>query len=92
MNFRSRSSRLQKARRPSEATSGSTQTQLAKCESKKKGLIMGAVFGAAAGVAFGVLVAREVSDGAANGDAKYLAYSSLTGAGFGALAGLAYCR
>lgn len=81
-----------KSRRPWDATPGSTQTQLAKCESKKKGLIMGAVFGAAAGVAIGAVFFNAVSGGASNGDTQTIVYSGLAGAGVGALAGLVYCR
>jgi hypothetical protein len=81
-----------KSRRPWDATPGSTQTQLAKCESKKKGLIMGAVFGAAAGVAIGAVFVNAVSGGASNGDTQSIVYSGLAGAGVGALAGFAYCR
>jgi hypothetical protein len=71
-----------------------TSTQLAKCESRKKGLLIGAVIGAAAGAAIGVYVVREVSGilGTSSGAAKYIAYWSLGGAGAGALGGFAYCR
>lgn len=80
--------------RPWDATRGLTSTQLAKCESRKKGLLIGAVIGAAAGAAIGVYVVREVSGilGTSSGAAKYIAYWSLGGAGAGALGGFAYCR
>ena len=84
-----------KFRRPWDATQGVTKTQLARCESKKKGMIVGAIIGAVAGAAIGVYVSREVSGqvfGASNGASTYIAYWSLGGAGAGALGGLAYCR
>jgi len=77
-----------------DAPQGSTPMHLKKCESKKKGTIIGAVIGAAAGVAVAVFVVREVSGevlGASSGGSKYIAYWSIGGAGAGALAGLAYC-
>jgi len=67
---------------------------LKKCESKKKGTIIGAAIGAAAGAAIAVFIVREVSGevlGASNGGARYIAYWSMGGAGAGALGGLAYC-
>jgi hypothetical protein len=83
-----------KSRRRWDATQGSPQTHLAKCESKKKGVIIGAVIGAAAGAAIGVFVVREVGHilGTSNGAATYITYWGIGGAGAGSLAGFAYCR
>ena len=86
--FSSRGSRLQSPVDPGMPLRV-RRTQLAKCESKKKGLIMGAVFGAAAGVAIGAVFVNAVSGGATNGDTQSIVYSGLAGAGIGALAGIA---
>jgi hypothetical protein len=81
------------SRRPWDASQGSARMQLKKCESKKKGTIIGAVIGAAAGAAVAVLVVRAVSGvpGTSSGASTYIAYWSMGGAGAGALAGFAYC-
>jgi uncharacterized protein YcfJ len=69
-------------------------SQLRRCQSKKKGAIIGALIGAAAGGVLGVYITREVSGivGTAQGASRYVAYWMLGGAGAGALGGLAYCR
>ena len=83
-----------KSHRLWDATQGLTHTQLAKCQSKKKGVIIGAIIGAAAGAAFGAYVVGEVGHivGTSNGAAKYITYWSIAGSGAGALGGFAYCR
>jgi len=80
--------------RPWDVSQGSTKTHLAKCHSKRKGMLIGAVLGAAAGAATAVYVARQVGGvlGASNGATKYITYWTIGGAGAGALGGLAYCR
>jgi hypothetical protein len=72
----------------------STVTKLRKCESKKKGTLIGAAVGGVAGAAFALYVIGEVGGvlGTGNGSKAYLFYWTAGGAGGGALAGFAYCR
>jgi len=79
---------------PWDVSQGSTQTHLAKCHSKRKGMLIGAAIGAVAGASTAVYVVRQVGGvlGTSNGAAKYITYWTIGGAGAGALGGLAYCR
>jgi hypothetical protein len=65
----------------------------AKCQSKKKGLLIGAAIGGAGGAALALYVNRGVGGvaGTASGANRYLAYWTAGGAGGGALVGFAYC-
>src|SRR5215207_4254342 len=70
----------------------STGIRRTRCQSKKKGTLIGAAIGGAAG-AFALYVNREVSGivGTANGANRFLAYWTAGGAGTGTLVGLVYC-
>jgi hypothetical protein len=81
----------QLARDARASTQGVKATQLRRCQSKKKGLIMGAMIGAAAGGVIGMYYVRQVS-AQGNPSPQYVAYWMLGGAGTGALGGFAYCR
>jgi hypothetical protein len=66
---------------------------LAKCNSRKKGALIGAAVGAVAGGVFGMYLAKEVSGvlGTASGARKVIAYYTIAGGGAGAALGLLYC-
>ena len=78
---------------PWDVSQGSSRIHLATCQSKKKGMLIGAVIGAAAGAATAAYVVRQVGGilGASNGASRYITYWTIGGAGAGALGGLAFC-
>jgi len=88
--------RLARARpgQPWDLSQGSSRIHVATCQSKKKGILIGAAIGATAGATTAVYVVRGVGGilGASNGASKYITYWTIGGAGAGALGGLAYCR
>lgn len=72
----------------------STRLHRPRCESKKKGTIIGAAIGGVAGAVFATYVNHEAGGvpGAANGANRFLAYWTLGGAGGGAVVGYALCH
>ena len=89
----SRPARVTSGKRP-DLSQGSTYSQLKKCRSRRKGMLIGAAIGAVAGAATGVYVVRGVSGilGTSNGASRFITYTTVGGAGAGALGGMAYCR
>ena len=72
-----------------------SRTQLRKCQSKRKGVFIGAAIGTAVAGAFAVYVVKDLSGnvlGTTRGGSQYVAYWMVGGAAAGALGGLAYCR
>ena len=65
-----------------------TRTQLRRCQSKRKGVFIGAAIGTAVAGAFAVYVVNGTSPGGS----RYITYWMVGGAAAGALGGLAYCR
>jgi len=70
-----------------------TRSSLAKCNSRKKGALIGAAVGGVAGGVFGMYLAKGVSGvlGTASGARKVIAYFTIAGGGAGAALGLLYC-
>ena len=72
-----------------------SRTQLRKCQSKRKGVFIGAAIGTVVAGAFAVYVVKDLSGnvlGTAQGNSRYVAYWMVGGAAAGALGGFAYCR
>jgi len=72
-----------------------SRTQLRKCQSKRKGVFIGAAIGTAIAGAFAVYVVKDLSGnvlGTTQGSSRYVAYWMVGGAAAGALGGFAYCR
>jgi len=72
-----------------------SRTQLRKCQSKRKGVFIGAAIGTAIAGAFAAYVVKDLSGnvlGTTRGGSQYVAYWMVGGAAAGALGGFAYCR